>query len=787
MAGKRVFISYSRKDSEFLEQFTTHLRPWQDRGLLDIWIDERVQPGEDWHQEIQQMIASAGVAVLLISPDFLASEYIRDHELPHLLNARKEEKLEIACLFLRSSLVDDDGCVFDNGQGKPTKLTRYKGLNSPKQPVAMYHGNDRDRLYVQAASQLRQLAQRFGIEPAPRAKRSGTSDHEVTIALQLRRDGKLYGAYSSPNNPCFLNETLPGWPSAQAAIREWLDSGALTSEATELGTVLFQLLFGVPGSDFYKRVFRGLFDDPQTLPPDRYRVRVRLQTTEPLLMQSPWRQTSYRNKPLAESDWTFELLPVTAESATPDYPGVRLSTPCEIVIIAPTRQARQLRSDAHRTGLEHLFQTLWTEYPWPPSFVSSRRELVDKLSEYKPHIVYYYGSAETVDQKLVLLLDEPQGGSEQMTLDELAGLWNDAAPKVLFLNLVGKTARQGMHSVAKLLPAVKFVAVQITSQEDTLEAREAGIRWLEALLKGSDPLPALHDYGLSDVAAWGAYQDWKTRTDINPPPAALVELLLDRLQQRERVNTRVIDLVQHDDRRLQVFLVYGDHGNQAEQFAIQLREHLRHYARQVICTRPFPLSLPNFSEPFGKEDVRLEMRQRLGLRQHQTIIEGIAKLAPVHSKGESAVLMLNWRYSSLPADFSLLADQLKAWLAFCREELAACCPEELRLLSYLGLELGKERHQELRNLLDTVKRQSNQGDDWTYDIEVLSPLDDVSEEDLERYLSDRKHCNCPDSIRRKLPRLIFGKTKGKFDATVKLLQQGASGHWQDLYDNLAAK
>jgi predicted nucleotide-binding protein len=85
MQRNRVFISYSHEDKEFLQAFRVQLKPWENKNLLELWSDKRIELSQDWHQEIQQALEATAVAVLLVSPDFLASDYIRDHELPLLL------------------------------------------------------------------------------------------------------------------------------------------------------------------------------------------------------------------------------------------------------------------------------------------------------------------------------------------------------------------------------------------------------------------------------------------------------------------------------------------------------------------------------------------------------------------------------------------------------------------------------------------------------------------------------------------------------------------------------
>jgi hypothetical protein len=90
-----VFISYSHKDEDWKDRLVTHLGVLHHQGLLDLWDDRRIGAGEDWKREIQEAMAAASVAVLLVSANFLTSQFILGEEVPRLLERRDKEGLRI--------------------------------------------------------------------------------------------------------------------------------------------------------------------------------------------------------------------------------------------------------------------------------------------------------------------------------------------------------------------------------------------------------------------------------------------------------------------------------------------------------------------------------------------------------------------------------------------------------------------------------------------------------------------------------------------------------------------
>jgi ActR/RegA family two-component response regulator len=88
-----IFVSYSHRDSEEKDRLLSYLRVLQNIGLTDPWSDERIAAGSNWFEEISQAVNQARVAILLVTVNYLDSEFIRGRELPLLLDRSKNEGL----------------------------------------------------------------------------------------------------------------------------------------------------------------------------------------------------------------------------------------------------------------------------------------------------------------------------------------------------------------------------------------------------------------------------------------------------------------------------------------------------------------------------------------------------------------------------------------------------------------------------------------------------------------------------------------------------------------------
>lgn len=78
---RKLFISYAREDIDYVKGLEKHLKVLIRSKHIDSWSDSQLLPGQEWNQEIQYQIEAADIILLMISADFLSSDYINDYEL----------------------------------------------------------------------------------------------------------------------------------------------------------------------------------------------------------------------------------------------------------------------------------------------------------------------------------------------------------------------------------------------------------------------------------------------------------------------------------------------------------------------------------------------------------------------------------------------------------------------------------------------------------------------------------------------------------------------------------
>ncbi|MEM9908093.1 MAG: toll/interleukin-1 receptor domain-containing protein, partial [Cyanobacteria bacterium P01_D01_bin.44] len=97
----RLFYSYSHKDETLRDQLDTHLKILERQQLIQPWHDRRIDPGDDWAQDIDNNLNQADIILLLVSADFISSRYCYEIELPHALQRHQSGDATVIPIIIR--------------------------------------------------------------------------------------------------------------------------------------------------------------------------------------------------------------------------------------------------------------------------------------------------------------------------------------------------------------------------------------------------------------------------------------------------------------------------------------------------------------------------------------------------------------------------------------------------------------------------------------------------------------------------------------------------------------
>jgi hypothetical protein len=98
-----VFFSYAHEDEALRDELAKHLKLLERQGVIKAWSDRNITAGEEWKNVIDERLESANIILLLISADFLASDYCYDIELDRALERHKSKEARVIPIILRSS------------------------------------------------------------------------------------------------------------------------------------------------------------------------------------------------------------------------------------------------------------------------------------------------------------------------------------------------------------------------------------------------------------------------------------------------------------------------------------------------------------------------------------------------------------------------------------------------------------------------------------------------------------------------------------------------------------
>lgn len=151
VAKHSIFISYSHADEVWLKKLLTHLKSLKKYYGLEEWEDKHLRTSDKWEEEITKALNRATFAILLVSADFLASDFIDKNELQPLLKNAKNKGTRIMPL-----IVSPCATFIESG------LSVYQAANDPKRTLIEMNEGEVQRTLAKLVEDIKSFVKKRG-------------------------------------------------------------------------------------------------------------------------------------------------------------------------------------------------------------------------------------------------------------------------------------------------------------------------------------------------------------------------------------------------------------------------------------------------------------------------------------------------------------------------------------------------------------------------------------------------------------------------------------------------
>jgi tetratricopeptide (TPR) repeat protein len=148
----KIFFCYAHEDEQLLNKLKNHLFPLKRTGLIDIWHDRDISAGTDWEQQIKGHLNAAQIILLLVSPDFMASDYCYSIEMQRALERHEREEARVIPIILRY--------VYWQGV-----LGMLQALPTDARPIKSW--SDLDEAFYNVTEGIRKVIEEITPKPSP--------------------------------------------------------------------------------------------------------------------------------------------------------------------------------------------------------------------------------------------------------------------------------------------------------------------------------------------------------------------------------------------------------------------------------------------------------------------------------------------------------------------------------------------------------------------------------------------------------------------------------------------
>lgn len=210
----KIFVSYSSSDESYKNDLLRHLRLVEKEGLASLWSYDQIAPGWNWENAIEEAIKRSRVAILLVSPDYLASAFVIEQELPALMERAENGETLILPILLRPA-----------PWVSVPALVRYQFLNTMMVPVSEVENPDRE--WARMAAEIHAILRAIAAERADDSRGSGESfkdgsppDSNGPFANHSHAEPQVFLSHSESDGDF---AELMQFRLGREGIRAWID------------------------------------------------------------------------------------------------------------------------------------------------------------------------------------------------------------------------------------------------------------------------------------------------------------------------------------------------------------------------------------------------------------------------------------------------------------------------------------------------------------------------------------------------------------------------------------
>lgn len=167
--AKKVFISYSKTDRAYLDTARRHLRSFERQGLIAVWDDTQLIPGELWDAAIRRELAAADLILFLVSADLMATDYIWDVEMQEAMARAGRGEVSVVPVIIRP-------CVWDDAP-----FAKYTAL--PAKGKAISSWSNPDEAWTEVTGRIRSFVN--GVTSNTNPSQSSTAGSAASAHTQI--------------------------------------------------------------------------------------------------------------------------------------------------------------------------------------------------------------------------------------------------------------------------------------------------------------------------------------------------------------------------------------------------------------------------------------------------------------------------------------------------------------------------------------------------------------------------------------------------------------------------